>query len=233
MGDMNAKVGKDNTGRELIMGKEGIGDINENGELFADFCSHNDLVIGGTTFPHKDIHKTTWISPDTKTRNQIDHITVARRWRKSMIDVRAYRGADIASDHQLVIAKFRVKIARATRIDQLRNKRYNIKKLKDPQVIREFSTKLTNRFQALSEIDDGTVEKKWEMVKSAYNSTCIEELGFSKKEHKIWLSDDTIETIEQRRSLKIQLEQAKTRSQKERLNREHTKVKNEVNKKSR
>lgn len=61
MGDMNAKVGSDNTGRELIMGKEGIGDINENGELFADFCSHNDLVIGGTTFPHKDIYKTTWV----------------------------------------------------------------------------------------------------------------------------------------------------------------------------
>ena len=53
---MNAKVGQDNTGRELIMGKKGIGDINENGKLFADFCCHNDLVIGGTTFPHKDIH---------------------------------------------------------------------------------------------------------------------------------------------------------------------------------
>ena len=92
MGDMNAKVGQDNTGRELIMGKEGIGDINENGELFADFCCHNDLVIGGTTFPHKDIHKTTWTLPDMRTRNQIDHITVARRWRKSMQDVRAYRG---------------------------------------------------------------------------------------------------------------------------------------------
>ena len=35
MGDMKAKVGQDNTGRELIMGKEGIGDINENGKLFA------------------------------------------------------------------------------------------------------------------------------------------------------------------------------------------------------
>ena len=39
MGDMNAKVGIDNEARELIMGKQGIGEENENGELFTDFCS--------------------------------------------------------------------------------------------------------------------------------------------------------------------------------------------------
>jgi hypothetical protein len=47
---MNAKVGNDNIGREQIMGKEGVGNINENGELFADFCAQNDLVIGGTIY---------------------------------------------------------------------------------------------------------------------------------------------------------------------------------------
>ncbi|XP_059161684.1 uncharacterized protein LOC131944848 [Physella acuta] len=79
MGDMNAKVGTENKERELTMGKNGIGTINENGELFADFCAANDLIIGGTIFSHKDIHKTTWTSPDGKTKNQIDHITVSRK----------------------------------------------------------------------------------------------------------------------------------------------------------
>ena len=84
MSDMNTKVWKDNTWRELITGKEGIGNINDNGQLFADFCLHNDLAIRGTTFvyPHKDILKITWVSPEMKTRNQIEHITVARRWRR-------------------------------------------------------------------------------------------------------------------------------------------------------
>ena len=76
MGDLNAKVGTDNTDRELIMGRHGTGEQNENGELFTEFCTFNDLVIGGTTFPHKKIHKTTWTSPDGKTENQIDHITI-------------------------------------------------------------------------------------------------------------------------------------------------------------
>ena len=34
LGDMNAKIGKDNTGKELIMGTQALGDMNENGELF-------------------------------------------------------------------------------------------------------------------------------------------------------------------------------------------------------
>ena len=44
IGDL--KVGSDNTGREDHMGKHGTGDMNENGELFADFCGLNGLVIG-------------------------------------------------------------------------------------------------------------------------------------------------------------------------------------------
>ena len=53
-GDMNAKVGEDNTGRELIVGKHGVGEQNENGELFTDFCTSNDLVIGGSLPPLED-----------------------------------------------------------------------------------------------------------------------------------------------------------------------------------
>ena len=47
--------------------------MNDNGERFADLCASNQLVIGGSIFPHKRIHKATWISPDHVTENQIDH----------------------------------------------------------------------------------------------------------------------------------------------------------------
>lgn len=45
MGDMCAKIGKDNKDFEEIMGKEGCGERNENGELFLEFCHSNELVI--------------------------------------------------------------------------------------------------------------------------------------------------------------------------------------------
>lgn len=53
MGDFNAKTGSDNTGYEEVMGVHGLGQMNNNGERFADMCSLNKLVIGGSIFPHK------------------------------------------------------------------------------------------------------------------------------------------------------------------------------------
>lgn len=50
-----------------------------------DFMDH---VIGSTVFPHKNINKTT----DGQTESQIDHITVAQKWR-SLQDVRVRRGS--------------------------------------------------------------------------------------------------------------------------------------------
>ena len=61
MGDMNAKMGMDNTGREEVMGKHGErAEMDENGKRWADFCQANELVIGGTLFPYKECHKRTW-----------------------------------------------------------------------------------------------------------------------------------------------------------------------------
>ena len=99
MGDVNATVGCNNQGRESYMGRFGTGEMNENGELFADFSGLNNLVIGGTIFPHRDIHKNTWVSPDRRTTNQLDHVTINKRWGSSLLDTRVYRGADVGSDH--------------------------------------------------------------------------------------------------------------------------------------
>jgi len=42
MGDFNAKIGDDNTGYESIMGRHGLGQMNENGERLADLCALNE-----------------------------------------------------------------------------------------------------------------------------------------------------------------------------------------------
>ncbi|XP_063411298.1 craniofacial development protein 2-like [Mytilus trossulus] len=131
LGDLNAKVGKDRTGREREMGPNGIGEMNENGEIFADFCAVNSLVICGTLFPHKNCHKITWVSPNEVTENQIDHIAISQRWRSSLQDVRNKRGADIASDHHLIIAKIQLKLL-STKKAKSRRKKFNVDLFKDP-----------------------------------------------------------------------------------------------------
>ncbi|XP_059158094.1 craniofacial development protein 2-like [Physella acuta] len=157
MGDMNAKVGTENKERGLTVGKNGIGIINENGELFADFCAFNNLIIGGTIFAHKDIHKTTWTSPDGKTKNQIDHITVSRKWRRSLMDVRAKRGADAASDHQLVVAILKLKLkSYRDRADKPHFK-FNTTYLRFPKIKEDFNCavkKIVNRMVRKSAKED-------------------------------------------------------------------------------
>jgi hypothetical protein len=32
------------------MGKEGVGEMNENGAMLVDFCMENNLIIGGSFF---------------------------------------------------------------------------------------------------------------------------------------------------------------------------------------
>ena len=81
------------------MGRHGCGNCNENGKLLIDLCGINDLVIGGSLFPHKDIHKLTWYSPNGRDKNQIEHIIINGRWRKSLLDVCVKWGADCGSDH--------------------------------------------------------------------------------------------------------------------------------------
>ena len=63
MGDLNAKVGEDNKGYENIIGSHGVGERNDNGERLVDFCRLNNLMVTGTIFPHKLMHKQTWTSP--------------------------------------------------------------------------------------------------------------------------------------------------------------------------
>ena len=48
-----AKIGSKNEGIEKIMSKHGLGIMNENGERLVELFLGNNLVTGGTLFPHK------------------------------------------------------------------------------------------------------------------------------------------------------------------------------------
>ena len=89
--DLNAKVGNNNENMEEVMGSHGLGSMNDNGDRLVSFCTEHKLVIGGTMFPHKKIHTATWKSPDQVTLNQIDHICISKKFRRSLLDVKVQR----------------------------------------------------------------------------------------------------------------------------------------------
>jgi endonuclease/exonuclease/phosphatase family metal-dependent hydrolase len=105
LGDFNAKVGREDTFK-LTIGNESLReDGNDNGVRVVNFATPKDLVVKSTMFPHRNIHKYTWTSPDGKTHNQIDHVLKDRRWHSSILDVRYFRGAGCDTDHYLMVAK--------------------------------------------------------------------------------------------------------------------------------
>ena len=217
MGDLNSKVGSDNQGYEEVMGQQGLGQMNDNGERFADLCAISNLVIGGTLFPHKRIHKATWISPNHTTENQIDHVCISKKFRRTLQDVRVKRGADIASDHHLLVAKLKLKLKKNWNGETGQRQRFNTGLLKDTDKLEEYRLALTNRFQVLQEIlEEETIDEQWKAVKETVTSTCQEVLGYKTGSHKEWISADSLKKIANRKKKKAVLNNSRTRAEKAR-----------------
>jgi hypothetical protein len=108
-GDLNAKVGKEMIHRGTTGAHSLHEESNDNGCKLIDFATSKNMVISSTCFPHKEIHKRTWASPDGIVFNQIYHILI-RRFASSILEARSYRGANCESDHYLVKIRFRCRI---------------------------------------------------------------------------------------------------------------------------
>ena len=92
MGDFNAKVGR---GRLTDMvGSEGLGEMNGRREKLTEWWEQNDQIIMNTWFTKQPIKLWTWNSPDGITKNQIDYITVNRRYRNTVRNIRSHPEAD-------------------------------------------------------------------------------------------------------------------------------------------
>jgi len=235
MGDFNAKIGADNTNRDQAMGKEGLGKMNENGELFADLCCHNSLVIGGSMFSHKRIHKATWVSPDHRTENQIDHICIGSKFRRSLFDVRVNRGADVGSDHHLVTAKIRLKLKKHLTRATKPGMRYNTELLQDGTTKDAFGIELSNKYEALASLidEDSTTEQSWQRTREALKETCSKILGRKTTQHKDWISSETIRKVEERKKMKAKLNESRTRAAKAEAARLHAEANKEVKRSTR
>ena len=136
-GDWNAKVGiQERTG---VTGKFDLGVQNEAGQRLTEFCQENALVIANTLFQQHKRRLYTWTSPDGQHQNQIDYILCSQRWRSSINSAKTRPEADCGSDHELLIATFRLKLKKVGKTT--RRFRYDVNQ------IHYDSTEVTNRFK--------------------------------------------------------------------------------------
>ena len=140
IGDCNAKVGCQET--PGIKGKFGLGVRNEAGQRLIEFCQEDALVIADTLFKQHKRRLYTWTTAD----GQHHYILCSQRWRSSIQSAKTRLGADCGSDHELLIAKFRLKLKTVGKTT--RPFRYDLN-----QILYDYTVEVRNRFKRLDLID--------------------------------------------------------------------------------
>jgi len=138
-------------------------------------------------FPHRNIHKYTWTSPDGKAHIQIDHILIYGRGHSSILEERSFREADCDTDHYLVVAKVGKRLAvnkpAAQKYDV---DRLNLRKLSELEVTKHYQIKISNRFAALENLNGSKdINRAWENTKENIKTTAKDSISlYELKQHK-------------------------------------------------
>ena len=111
----------------------------------------------------------TWRSPDGQTFNQIDHLLIVARHVSNVMDVRTFRGANIDSDHYLLISKIRSRISNARKTYGSYGRKFNSEKLKSPETSSAYREKLNEHLARCVDNDD--ITGAWMLLKNAIMQT--------------------------------------------------------------
>lgn len=159
------------------------------------------------------------------------------KWRCSLTDVKVRRGADVGSDHHLVTASIKLKL-RSVGPPNKEHRRYDVDKLKSPEIQKAFFLQLKNRFQALADFyeeegnTDEEINKKWDKVTTIYKLISEGCLGYRQKRRKEWITPSTWNATETRRALKKKVLDTKSQRLKDKYHEQYSKAHCEVKRKS-
>ena len=137
----------------------------------------------------------TWTSPDGRHWNQIDYILCSQRWRSSIQTAKTRLRTDCGSDHELLIAKFRLKFKKVRKTT--RPFRYDLN-----QIPYDYTVEVRNRFRGLDLIHR-VPDELWTEVHDIVQETGIKTIPLEKKCKKAkWLSGEALQIAVKRREVK-------------------------------
>ena len=151
------------------------------------------LVIANTLFQQHKRQLYTWTSPDGQYRNQTDYILCSQRWRSSIQSTKTRPGADWGSDHELLIAKFRLKLKKVGKTTRPFRDDLN-------QIPYDYTVEVLNRLKEL-DLVDRVPEELWMEVSNILQEAVTKTIPKKKKCKKAkWLSEEALQIAVKRQA---------------------------------
>ena len=167
--------------------------------LWIYFLSCECMFLGSLSRHNKDLEQRT-LKPsachpqDGQYQNQTDYILCSQRWKSSIQSAKTRLGADRGSDHQLLIAKFRLKLK-------------NVRKTTRPfmydlnQIPFDFTVDVMTRFKGLELVE--CLKNYGQRFITLYRRWCPKTISKKKKCKKAkWFCEKALQIAEKRRELR-------------------------------
>uniref|UniRef100_A0A8D9BIP5 Craniofacial development protein 2 n=1 Tax=Cacopsylla melanoneura TaxID=428564 RepID=A0A8D9BIP5_9HEMI len=197
MGDYNAKVGEGRTSEAIV--PYVLGERNARGDDLENFAINNNLVVMITLFKQQPRGLYTWNSPMDKpgkiVRNQIDFIpTCKQTFQKQLYNSENLPSTDINSDHVPVVGVFKIRLKK---LRKRTRQRYDLRKLKEPNIKQEVKLDLNNKIGIEDNLND--IEQEIVKLEKSVQELKDKYLKPDKRKRKPWMTEEILELMEERR----------------------------------
>ena len=199
MGDLNSKVGRGRDGD--VVGPWGLGDRNERGDEWVEWCNEHQQIVLNTWFRNHPRKLWTWKSPGGRYKNQIDYVTINRRFRSAVTQVRTYPGADCDSDHVPVVAEVRVKLKKVNK-PKYKVERELRELKKNEQVREQFNIAVRSKYEVLiDQCEEEGPDQLWDSLSTALRDACQEVVPERRKRRRgnRWITEEIFALMDERR----------------------------------